>query len=122
MKKDDETTVSALRDEVTRFRDARNWKQFHQPKDLAVGLSIEAAELLEPFLWKTTEEVEAFLRTAEGAAKLREEVADCFIFLLHFAERCDLDLSSALIEKLRQNERKYPVEKSYNSAKKYTEL
>ena len=118
---DSQTTVQALRDEARAFRDARNWAQFHDPKNLAAALAIEAAELQEHFLWKKPEEVAALVASPDGQRKLREEAADVFIFLLHFAEAAGLDLSAAVREKLANNERKYPVEKSYNSHKKYTE-
>ncbi|MBI3830452.1 MAG: nucleotide pyrophosphohydrolase [Planctomycetes bacterium] len=116
------TTVQALRDKARAFRDARNWAQFHDPKNLAAALSIEAAELQEVFLWKNKDEVAALVASEAGRAKLREEAADVFLFLLHFAESTGLDLSSAVEDKLRVNERKYPVEKSYNSHRKYDEL
>lgn len=119
---DERTTVASLKEEVTRFRDARNWKSFHEPQNLAMGLSIETGELQELFLWKSKDEVDEYVKSEKGAARLREEIADCLIFILHLAERCDLDLTSALYDKLMQNEKKYPVEKSYGSGKKYTEL
>jgi len=116
------TTVQSLRDQARAFRDARNWAQFHDPKNLAAALAIEAAELQEVFLWKKPDEVAAVLSSEPGRQQLREEAADIFIFLLHFSEAVGIDLSLAVREKLVANERKYPVEKSYNSARKYTEL
>jgi len=116
------TTVQTLRDEARAFRDARNWAQFHDPKNLAAALAIEAAELQEVFLWKKPDEVVAVLATEPGRKKLREEAADVFIFLLHFSDATGIDLAEAVREKLTANERKYPVEKSYDNARKYTEL
>ncbi|MBE7462090.1 MAG: nucleotide pyrophosphohydrolase [Planctomycetes bacterium] len=119
---DETTTLADLKSRVTSFRDARAWAPFHQPKDLAAAVAIEAGELQEPFLWKTPAEIEAYLATEAGRAKLEEELADVQIFLLHLAERCGVDVAGAVLNKLRKNESKYPVEKSKGSAKKYTEL
>ncbi|MCW8132116.1 MAG: nucleotide pyrophosphohydrolase [Planctomycetota bacterium] len=119
---DAETTVGTLKAQAKAFRDARNWAQFHDPKNLAAALSIEAAELQELFLWKSKDEAAALAASEKGRARLREEAADVFLFLLHFAEATGLDLSEAVAEKLRLNEAKYPVEKSYNNHRKYDEL
>jgi NTP pyrophosphatase (non-canonical NTP hydrolase) len=96
------------------FRDARDWGQFHNPKDLALALSIEAAELNEAFLWKKSEEADM--------DKVREELADVFAYALLLAHRCGLDVYEIVKAKVAKNEEKYPVEKSKGSAKKYTEL
>ena len=118
---DHQTTISQLKQEVRAFRDARNWAQFHKPKDLAAALSIECGELQELFLWKSEAEISAYLGREDGSARLREELADCFIFLLHLADGCDVDLAQAVRSKLALNEKKYPLEKSFNSNAKYTE-
>ncbi len=96
------------------FRDARDWGQFHNPKDLALALSIEAAELNEAFLWKKSEEADM--------DKVREELADVFAYALLLAHRYGLDVNEIVKAKVAKNEEKYPVEKSKGSAKKYTEL
>ena len=96
------------------FRDARDWGQFHNPKDLALALSIEAAELNEAFLWKKSEEADM--------EKVREELADVFAYALLLAHRYGLDVNEIVKAKVAKNEEKYPVEKSKGSAKKYTEL
>lgn len=116
------TTVQTLKDRARAFRDARNWAQFHDPKNLAAALAIEAAELQELFLWKNQAEAAALAEGEPGRARLREEAADVFLFLLHFAEATGLDLSDAVAEKLRVNEQKYPVDRSFNSHHKYSEL
>ena len=117
-----QTQLEELTKQVLAFRDARNWKQFHSPKNLAMGLSIEAAELQELFLWKKENEVSDYLESAAGKRRAGEELADIFIYLLYLAEACDIDLPRALSDKLTHNGEKYPVEKSYGSARKYTEL
>jgi NTP pyrophosphatase (non-canonical NTP hydrolase) len=103
--------------ELEKFRDARNWKQFHNSKDLALAISIEAAELNELFLWKTTEESEKIDKN-----KLREELADVLAFSLLLAGKHGFDVKEIVLEKIRKNNEKYPVEKAKGTAKKYNEL
>ena len=119
---DDATTIEKLKEMVIKFRDERNWEQFHDPKNLAAGLSIESAELQEIFLWKSKDEIKELLKSREGRQTLKEELADIFVFLLYLSEGCGIDLSEAVINKIKLNAKKYPVEKSYNSHKKYTDL
>lgn len=96
------------------FRDERNWKQFHNSKDLALAISIEAAELNELFLWKKAEEVDE--------SRLREELADVFAYALLLAHKHGLDVEQIVLDKIRQNNEKYPVEKARGTARKYNEL
>ena len=111
-----------LTEQVTAFRDARNWEQFHTLNHLAAGLNIEAGELQELFLWKNDQEAQAFIESAEGKERIGEELADILIYLLYIAKQADIDLPEALKDKLIKNDKKYPVEKSYNSARKYDAL
>lgn len=110
-----------LRDEtirrVIRFRDDREWRQFHTPKDLAISMSLEAAELLELFQWSGTD-----LECAGKRDRLREELADVLSYCILLADVCGLDLDEIMNEKVSKNEAKYPVEKARGSAAKYTEL
>lgn len=106
--------VDQLVRKIVEFRDQRNWAQFHNPKDLALGLSIEAAELNELFLWKKPEEADP--------ARVREELADILIFALMLLEKYGLDLEEIVQEKLAANTEKYPADKARNSAAKYTDL
>jgi NTP pyrophosphatase (non-canonical NTP hydrolase) len=96
------------------FRNERDWEQFHNAKDLALGLSIEAAELNELFLWKQAEEVEV--------SRLKEELADVIAYALLLAEKHQLDVRQIVLDKIQLNAQKYPVEKAKGSARKYTEL
>ena len=107
---------------VLAFRDERDWKQFHNPKDLAISITLEAAELLEHFQWKTAGEVEAFLAAEENRRRLGAEMADILILLVSLADAAGLDLLEAAWAKLRENAAKYPVERVKGSAKKYDEL
>lgn len=103
-------------DRVLRFRDERNWRQFHTPKDLAISMSLEAAELLEVFQWSGTD-----LECGEKRDRLREELADVLSYCILLADVCGLDLDEIMNEKVKKNEAKYPVEKAWGSAAKYTE-
>lgn len=103
--------------EVLRFRDARNWKQFHNPKDLAISVSLEAAELLEVFQWSGAD-----LQCREKSDKIKEELADVLIYSILMADACGLDMDRIVREKIKRNNEKYPVEKAYGNKEKYTEL
>lgn len=111
-----------LRDEIVAFRDARDWRQFHTPKNLAAAIAIEASELQEQFLWCTDAESEARIRDVAKRQAIAEELADVVNFALLLADRLDIDLPKEVRRKIRINARKYPVKKSRGTAKKYTEL
>lgn len=102
---------------VLKFRDDRNWRQFHTPKDLALSLSLEAAELLEVFQWSGKD-----LECSNKIGSIREELADVLSYCILMADVCGLDLDEIINEKVDKNEAKYPVEKSKGFATKYTEL
>ena len=104
-------------EQVLKFRDDRNWKQFHNPKDLAISISLEAAELLEIFQWSAED-----LWCREKKEKVREELADVLNYCILMADICGLDLDEIIQEKVRKNGEKYPVEKAYGNKEKYTEL
>ena len=111
------TTIKELTDKLIKFRDARDWKQFHNTKDLALALSIEASELNELFLWKTTEEAEQV-----NQDRLKEELADILAYALLIAEKHNFDIKEIVSDKINRNNEKYPVEKAKGTAKKYNEL
>lgn len=96
------------------FRNERDWEQFHNAKDLALAINVEAAELLELFLWKIPEEV--------NKEKVKEELADVFAFAFLLAEQYKFDVKQIVLEKIKENGKKYPVEKSKGTAKKYNQL
>ncbi len=104
-------------DMILKFRDDRNWKQFHNPKDLAISLSLEASELLEVFQWSGTD-----LECKDKLDKVKEELADVLNYCVLLASAYNLDIDQIMQNKVRQNEKKYPVEKAFGSSKKYTEL
>ncbi|WP_338749826.1 nucleotide pyrophosphohydrolase [Bacillus sp. FJAT-52991] len=102
---------------VLKFRNERNWEQFHNPKDLAISLSLEASELLENFQWKTNEEA-----IEENSENIKDELADVLIYSILLAEKLDLNIEDIIENKLEKNSQKYSVEKAFNSKKKYTDL
>jgi NTP pyrophosphatase (non-canonical NTP hydrolase) len=116
------TTLDELRSEALRFRDAREWARFHTPKDLALGLCIEAGELAEIFQWKDEAECAALLADPAKRERVALEIADLQILLLYAAEAAGVSIADAVRSKLAINEKRYPVEKSRGSAKKYDEL
>lgn len=113
-------TIPELTQKIRAFRDARDWQQFHSPKDLAVAIAAEAGELLQPFVWKSPEES---LEIAQRKrAEIADEVADVGILLFEFADQLGLDLAHEMAAKLARNEARYPVDKSKGSNLKYNEL
>lgn len=106
-----------LQKAVLRFRDERDWGKFHNAKDLAISLNIEAGELLENFQWKSSEEA-----TETKIQDIKEEIADVMIYLLLLCDKLDINLEEAVHSKLEMNAEKYPVEKSFGKNTKYNEL
>ncbi len=109
--------LSEIQKLIIQFRDNRDWKQFHEIKDLLLGLNMEVAELQELFLWKSDIEIEKI-----DKEKIENEIADIFIFLTYISKDFDIDLSDAVMKKIKINDEKYPVSKSKGSNKKYNEL
>ena len=106
-----------LKEEIIKFRDQRNWKQFHNPKDLSISISIEASELLENFQWKSSEEAVAL-----KVKDIQEELVDVLIYSILLADAMDFDINEIIREKLEKNNMKYPAEKAFGKIEKYTEL
>jgi len=104
---------------IREFRDERDWAQFHNPKDMAIAISIEAGELLEHFLWKTPEEVES--RIAERRDDVESEIADIAIYLTELADNLGIDLLAAMDKKVEINAKNYPINQVKGSSKKYSE-
>jgi NTP pyrophosphatase (non-canonical NTP hydrolase) len=108
--KENEEIIEAL----LKFRNERDWEQFHNPKDLALAINVEAGELLELFLWKNADEA--------NKEKVKEELADIFAYAFLLAEKYQLDIKDIVLEKIKKNGEKYPIDKSKGNAKKYNEL
>lgn len=109
--------LEKLREKILQFRDERNWQQFHNPKDLALSLSLEASELLELFQWKTNDEA-----IEKNLGEMKDELADILIYSILFANELKFDLEEIIGDKLKKNNAKYPVSLSKNNKQKYSEL
>ncbi len=111
--------IEEVTQRIRAFRDARDWEQFHNPKDMAIAISLEAGELLEHFLWKGPQEVDARVESHEE--EIKEEIADIAIYLFELADNLGIDLLAAMSAKIEKNDAKYPAEQVKGSSKKYSE-
>ena len=112
--------LERLTKQIIEFRDARDWKQFHNPKDLAISLSLEASEVLEHFQWKSKEEMEKYI--VNSKQEIGEELADVLYWILLMSHDLNIDILEALDKKVSKNEEKYPVEKAKGVHTKYNKL
>ena len=115
-------TIEEFKGRIAEFCEARDWDQFHDAKELAIGLVTESAELLDLFRFKSVSEGEELFQKPESREKIEDEVADIFYFLLRISQRYDIDLRGALEAKLQKNALKYPVELSRGNNRKYTDF
>jgi dCTP diphosphatase len=113
-------SIATLTAEIRAFRDARDWMQFHAPKELAVAIAAEAGELLQHFVWQ--EAAQSAQRAAERREQIADEMADVAILLFEFADNLGISLADAMRAKLARNEQRYPIAKSRGSNRKYNEL
>jgi len=113
-------SIVELTKKIIDFRNARDWKQFHNPKDVALSLVLEAGEVMEHFQWKSQGEIERYVQTNKEA--IGEELADVLYWVLLMSHDLDIDIAQSLEEKIRRNEVKYPLEKAKGSSKKHNEL
>lgn len=118
---DSTATITELKGLVKKFCEDRDWDQYHNPKDLAIGISTESAELLDLFRFKSEKEVASMLSDTKKREIIGEELADVLYFVLRFAQKNKFDLSGELSRKIRKNNERYPVEKAKGSNKKYNE-
>jgi NTP pyrophosphatase (non-canonical NTP hydrolase) len=105
---------------IKKFRDDRHWMQFHDPKNMAISIIIEASELLEHFQWKTKKEVDEHIKN--NKSRIEAEIADIGLYLFELSDNLQIDLLSAMEKKIKENEKKYPVKKAKGNARKYNEL
>ena len=112
--------IKAVIEKIKQFRDDRDWMQFHDPKNMAVSIILEASELLEHFQWKTIEEVEEYTKQNQG--EIKDEIADIALYLFELADNLGIDLINAMEKKLAKNEKKYPIEKARGKHTKYNKL
>ena len=113
-------SLERLTKKIIAFRDVRDWKQFHNPKDVAISLALEAGEVLEHFQWKSPQEIDDYIRT--NKKEIGDELADVLNWVLLMAHDLNIDIASALESKMQENEKKYPMEKSKGNHTKYTKL
>ena len=107
---------------IKKFRDERDWMQFHNPKDMAAALSIESSELQELFLWKNQKEIDEYIKDKKNIEEIGDELADVFSFAIEFADNLGIDIEKSIENKLRKNSEKYPISKSKGKSTKYTKL
>lgn len=117
-----EATLEELKEEIKQFCEERDWDEFHSPKDLSIGMVIEAAELLDHFRAMTREEQLEALNDPVKGKKIRDELSDTLYWILRFSQKYDINLSDALRSKMEENRKKYPIEKAKGSKKKYNEF
>jgi len=122
MVKDTEKTLQEIKEVVKKYCEERDWDQFHGAKDLAIGISTEASEVLEQFRFKSKEEIEEMFKDPIKREKIEDEMADVLYFLSRLAQKYDVDLSEAFERKMKKSEEKYPIDKAKGSNKKYNEL
>lgn len=114
------TTICEIKEIIKHFCEERDWDQFHNAKDLAIGISTEANELLQIFRFKSNEEIEQMMNS-DRRTEIEEELADIFYFVIRFAQMNAIELSEAVIKKIEKNAKKYPVDKVKGCNKKYNE-
>lgn len=114
--------IKELMDIVKEFCEKRDWDQFHNPKDLAIGLSTESNELLDLFRFKSQKQMQEMMEDEEKRKRIAEELSDIFFFLLRFSQMYDFDMKEELLNKIKLNELKYPADQVRGTNKKYTEF
>lgn len=121
MSGDSETNIQTIKQKVKKFNDERYWDQYHHPKELAISLNLEAAELLELFQWSEKQDINKIKKDKKLVNNISRELAEILIYSANFANKLDIDLSKAVFDKLTENEIKYPVELVKGKSKKYSE-
>ncbi len=119
---DSETTIRQLKQTVKEYCEERDWDQYHNPKDLAIGAITEAAELLEHFRFKSEKEMDKMLADQKKKGEISDEISDVLMFIIRFAQKYDIDIAESFQRKMDQNTKKYPIDKAKGSNKKYDEL
>ncbi len=119
---DSETTIRQLKQTVKEYCEERDWDQYHNPKDLAIGVITEAAELLEHFRFKSEKEMDKMLADQKKKGEISDEMSDVLMFIIRFAQKYDIDIAESFQRKMDQNTKKYPIDKAKGSNKKYDEL
>ena len=119
---DNKTNIHELKENIRKFCEARDWDQYHNAKELAIGIVTESSELLQHFRFKSEKEVDEMLKDESKRQELSEEMADVLYFLVRLSQRYNIDLTTELNKKMKKNEERYPIEKAKGSNKKYNEF
>ena len=119
---DSQTTIKELKEKIKKFSMDREWQQYHNAKDLSIGVITESSELLEHFRFKSEIEIEEMFKDSAKRQEIEEEVADVLFFLFELADKYEIDISKAFYGKLEKNEKRYPIEKVKGKNKKYDEI
>ena len=119
---DDKVVFKEVKDKIKKLCEERDWDQFHGAKDLAIGVSTEASELLEHFRFKSPEQIDEMFKDEKKREEISDEIADVLWFISRFAQKYDIDMSEAFEKKVKKFEERYPIEKIKGSNTKYTEL
>ena len=122
MVSDKTTRINELREKVKQFIESRDWTKYHNPKDVIISITIEAAELLELFQWVKESEIDKIIKNPQKFNKIEDELADVLIYCISLANALDIDISNIIINKIAKNISKYPVDKVKGNYKKYTEI
>ncbi|MBA7498172.1 hypothetical protein ES704_00907 [subsurface metagenome] len=118
---DNKTTIEELKEKIRQFCELRDWDQYHNAKELSIGIVTEASELLEHFRFKSEDQVDAMFQNTSKRQELTEEIADIFYFLIRLVQRYNVDLSTELENKMKKNGERYPIERVKGFNKKYSE-
>lgn len=119
---DSDTTIAQLKEIVKKHCEERDWDQYHNPKELAIGASVEASELLEHFIYKSEKEMKEMMADSKKRREISEEISDILYNILRLAQMSDIDITASFDEEMEKNREKYPIDKAKGSNKKYTEL
>jgi len=118
---DNKTNINELKEKIKKFCEDRDWDQYHNAKELVIGIVTEASELLQHFRFKSEKQVDEMFESESKRQEISEEMADVLYFLIRLSQRYNIDLTTELNKKIQKNEQKYPIEKAKGSNKKYTE-
>lgn len=118
---DNKTNINEIKERIKKFCDDRDWDQYHNAKELAIGIVTEASELLQHFRFKSEKQVDEMFQDTSKRQEISEEIVDVFYFVIRLSQRYDIDLTTELNKKIQKNEQKYPINKIKGSNKKYTE-
>ena len=119
---DEKVTIAQLKNKIEKFSEERDWKKYHNSKDLAMSISIEAGELLENFQWLTDKEISQLSKNPKKTQKIKSELADVFVYAFNLSQTLSIDVSEIIFNKIKENEKKYPISEIKGNYRKYSEI